>query len=42
MVKEDRVVRTEEIEAGAIRDRAAQGRAETGEITAGKMWELLS
>ena len=42
LVKEGRAVRTEEIEAGAIRDRAYQGRAETGEIPAGKMWELLS
>ena len=40
--KEDRDARTEAKEADAIRDRADQDRAETGEIPAGKIWELRS
>ncbi len=40
--KEDRDARTEVKEADAIRDRAVQDRAETGEIPAGKIWELRS
>lgn len=42
LVKEGRDVRTEENEAGAIRERVVQEPVETGEIPAGKIWELLS
>ncbi len=38
--KEGRGARTEVKEADAIIDRADQDRAETGEIPAGKIWEL--